>query len=541
MSRKKKGKYPCPRCGQPMHLNGRSDSGKTPRWICITGTGGSKKHGETREYCYSTTNPTAPAPRTHRGHGNVMEGPPEEFKRELRPVKTFIITAAQNNTEVHTPFWDSLRRAARHFDAEILVIPLRYRNPTAPKETDDEGKPIGDYWAKAVRPYLWSVRAKLNKNLSVLGDIKIQPTAVEPLTGLEGFTGSESTIVGHTKLALRMVATPGHKTAKLMTTTGACTRKNYSDTRAGKHGEFHHALAACLVEIEGPYFWLRQLNANSRGEFTDLGTRFTPKGIKKAPRPAAVSLGDTHVDFTDKSVERATFGVGSLVATLRPKAIFYHDLLDSYSCNPHHRGNPFNAIAKLKSGMNDIEAEVMRAIDYARRMTPSWAQGYIVRSNHDDMLTRAIIANDWKSDPANAEFYLRTALAMVRSVKMGDGGTEYDDAFAYWVGQAGLKNVRVVGAREQIVLAGILLTLHGDEGPNGARGSLRNLKRIGAKVVIGHSHTPGISEGGMQTGTSSVLDPEYVGPVSSWAHAHVITHEDGKRQLVFIIDGRYRR
>lgn len=524
-----------------MHKNGGGKPGRI-RWICERQTGGGDGNPRSREYCYSTTNPTAKGVRTTRGGGDVLEGPPLEFTRELRPVTTYIVTAAQNVTAVHPGFWKTLLRAAKHFNAELLVIPLRYRNPTAPKETDAEGRPLTtERWAKEVMPYLYSGRAKLNKNISVLGDIKIQPTAVEPLTGLEGFTGAESTIVGHTKLALRMVPTPGHAMAKIMTTTGACTKKNYSDTRAGKHGDFHHTLGAALVEIDGPYFWLRQLNANSRGEFTDLGTRFTPKKIKRAPRPAAVSLGDTHVDFTDKKVEAATFGPGGLVPTLRPRVIVYHDLNDNYACNPHHRGNPFNAIAKLKSGLNSIRGEVMRAIAYARDHTPIWAKGYIVRSNHDDMLTRAIIASDWKGDPENAEFYLETALAMVRSTRMGSGGTEYADAFAYWVEQAKIKNVRCLGARETLTLAGVLLSLHGDDGPNGARGSLKNLRRIGAKVVIGHSHTPGISEGGMQTGTSSILDPEYVGPVSSWAQAHVVTHADGKRQLIFLINGRYRR
>ena len=471
-----------------------------------------------------------------------MEGPPTEFRRKIPTAGAYIITSAQNATAVHAKFWASLLRAADHFKAELIVIPLRYRNPTAPKETDANGKPRNmDYWKKEVEPYLFDGRHKLNKNLAVLGDIKIQPTAVEPLTGLEGFTGAESTIVGHTKLSLRMVPTPGHKMAKIMTTTGACTKKNYSDTRAGKHGDFHHTLGATLVEIDGPLFWLRQLNANSRGEFTDLGTRFTPTRVKKAPRPAAVSLGDTHVDFTDKLVEKATFGPRGLVTELRPRNVFVHDLLDAYSCNPHHRGNPFIALAKLKSGLNDVRAEVQRAIAYVRDKVPKWAKVYIVASNHDDMLARAIIANDWKTDPANAEFYLETALAMVRSTTMGHSGTEYADAFAYWVKRAKLKNIRCLGAREQIIIAGVLLSLHGDDGPNGARGSIKNLRRIGAKVVIGHSHTPGISEGAMQTGTSSVLDPEYVGPVSSWAQAHVVTHADGKRQLVFLIEGRYRK
>jgi hypothetical protein len=488
--------------------------------------------------CYSTTNPLSKLPLTQ--NPGVTEGPPVEFSRKLRKVQTFIVTAAQNNTRVHASFWESLLRAAEHYDAELLVIPLRYRNPTAPKETDANGNPRGDYWAKAVEPYLYNVRARLNKNLSVLGDIKIQPTAVEPLTGLEGFTGSESTIVGHTKLSLRTVPTPGHKMAKIMTTTGACTVKNYSDTRAGKHGDFHHTLGACLVEIDGPYFWLRQLNANSRGEFTDLGVTFTPTSRILAPPPAALVLGDTHVDFVCPEVQKATFGKGGMVPTLKPKAIIYHDTLDGYSANPHHAGNPFNRVAKRNTGKDDVEAEVIRAVKYLKENTPPGCVGYVVPSNHDRFLTRWVAGNDWRLDPTNAEFYLETALAMVKSTRMGTGGTEYVDPFPYWINRWASRNIICVGEKG-LTIAGIELGMHGDIGPNGARGSIRNLRRIGAKSVIGHSHSPGISEGCYQTGTSSRLQLEYNHGPSGWLNTHCIVHADGKRQLITIVNGRWRR
>lgn len=514
-----------------MHKGARTPAGKI-RWTC-------RNYANGRAYlCYQTTDPTSKVVRGRTPEETGYEYP--TISRELRPgCDRFIITSAQNLTRVHKGFWRNLLRAAKHFNAEIMVIPLVYRNPTSPLQAKADKKNKVYSWDTAVMPYLWNVRHQLNENLTLVADIRIQPTAMEPLTGLEGFTGTESAIVGHTKLSLKMVPTIPGKMAKVMTTTGACTLRNYSDTRAGKHGDFHHTMGAVLVEVDGKAFHLRQFDANKAGDFTDLGTRFAKGKVKKAPRPAAISLGDTHVDFTDPLVDVATFGPQGMVTRLRPRRIIFHDLLDAYSCNPHHRGNPFNALAKLRGGLNDIEAEVMRAIDYARKKTPRDCEGIIVRSNHDDMLTRAIIANDWKTDPANAEFYLKTALAMVRATKLGTGGTEYPDAFGYWVAQAGLKNVRMLGHNEALIVMGVLLSLHGDDGPNGSRGSLKNLRRIGPKVVIGHSHTPGINEGGMQTGTSSILNPEYVGPVSSWAQAHVITHHDGKRQLVFIINGRY--
>ena len=77
--------------------------------------------------------------------------------------------------------------------------------------------------------------------------------------------------------------------------------------------------------------------------------------------------------------------------------------------------------------------------------------------------------------------------------------------------------------------------------PNGARGSIKNLRRVGVRVMIGHAHSPGANEGAMQVGTSSRLQLEYNhGGVSGWLHTHGLVHANGKRQLVTIINGKYR-
>jgi hypothetical protein len=520
--------YPCPRCGKALMKNGFTP-GRKQRWKCV-------RDGV---YCYKTTNPKATAVQTQSPFRT--EGPMPVFKRKLKDAKRYIITAAQDLTPGHEAFWNNLIAATTYYKAELLVIPLRYKNPTsrfskerAELEANEEA------WVKEVRPYLWNARKKINGNLTVMADIKIVPTASEPLTGLESFSGPESAIVGHTKLQMKTVATPGKKMAKILTTTGACTLPNYTDSRAGKVGEFHHTLGAVLVEVEGDKFWLRHLNANRDGSFTDLDVRFAAGEVEAAPRPLALVCGDTHVDFTDLTVDDATFGKAGIVRTLEPEAIIWHDLLDAYSCNVHHDGNPFNAIAKLKSGMNSVAREVQRAIKWATDRTPLGVQSYIISSNHDDMLRRWIVNSDWKEDAENAEFYLETALVMSRSAKVGEGGTEYVSPFTYWVGKQGVKDVRCVGTDESLTFAGIECGFHGDRGPNGARGSIRNMRRIGAKTVIGHSHSPGINEGCYQVGTSSKLRLEYNTGPSGWLNCHALIHRDGKRQLVVIIDGRWR-
>lgn len=468
-----------------------------------------------------------------------VSAPTERYSRALPAgARRFLITAAQNATPVHEKWWGALNTMARVLKAELLVIPLRYKNPTSRWTGSQQN---AEWWAPAVRDRLWNVRHALNRNLTLLADLKIQPTAESPLTGADAISHAASGIIGHTKVQMRCVPTPSQRMAKILTTTGACTVENYTDTRAGRIGEFHHSLSAVLVEIDGSRFFLRHVHYDAKSAgCIDLDTWYGKGGHKPAPRPLALVMGDTHVDFIDPEVERATFGPTGILKTLNPLHLVWHDVLDSYSCNPHHSGNPFNAIAKRTRAADDVRAEVKRAIDFISARTPAGTTSVIVGSNHNDFLRRWILRADWRSDPVNAEFYLETALAMVRGTRLTEKGTEYPDPFAHWVRQAKLPRTVVLNDDESFALGGVELGMHGDKGPNGARGSRANLKRIGTRSFIGHSHTPGIDEGCYQIGTSTRLRLEYNGGPSSWLNAHGVLHADGKRQIIVVVDGKWR-
>lgn len=517
----------CPNCKKLRMTQASPTKGGKVRWECRPYV------DQKRTYCYSTTDPTK-SPRTAAGGGKPE---PLVFKRKLGPSRRFVITSAQNATPVHRRFWLSLRQYARRTGAEMLVIPLRYKNPTSiySKKMRDL-----EWWDPKVTRFLWSVRKKINENLVLLSDIKTEAAASEPLRGFESISGAESAILGHTKLQMRVIPTPQTKLPKIMTTTGAVTVENYTDTKRGKIGAFHHSLSAVVVEFESKVFHLRHVHGDKKtGEFTDLDTRYTPWKPYKAPRPKALIMGDTHVDSIDPKVERATFGPAGMVQELDPEILVFHDLLDNYAINPHHTGNPFNAVAKLRSGRNSVAAEVQRAIQFVVARTGGTRPAVIVSSNHDDFLRRWIVKADWKEDPENAEFYLDTALQMVRATRLGTGGTETPSPFVTLLARYS-PAIRALGLNESYVVAGVELGMHGELGPNGARGSIKNLRRIGVKSVIGHSHTPGIEEGCYQVGTSTYLKLEYNNGPSSWLNTHCILHADGKRQLINIIDGTWR-
>jgi hypothetical protein len=526
----------CPRCGRTMRRGAVTAAGRT-RWTCRHRIDGSEK------YCYSTTDVKGGK------HPRNEPEPKMVFRRPLGRVRRLIITSAQNATPVHEGFFKSLETFARATGAELLVIPLRYKNPTSFFKSSQRNemwwleKPRLDKEGKLIigprQRYLWNARHPINRNLTLLADIKTEAAAAEPLRGFESISGTESGIVGHTKLQLRTIPVPKTKLPKILTTTGAVTVANYTDTKRGKIGEFHHSLSAVVVEFDENIFHMRHVHADKHtGAFTDLDKRYDQRGVRKAPRPLAVITGDTHVDFIDPKVEQATYGPDGLVTVLDPETVIFHDLVDNYAVNPHHIGNPFNAIAKARSGRDDARAEAQRALAYLQSHTSARRPGVVVASNHDDFLRRWIIRTDWRGDPTNAEFYLETALAMVRSAKLGPGGTEYQSPFAALVGK--VPHARALGLNESLVLGGVELGMHGELGPNGARGSIRNLRRIGTRSVIGHSHTPGIEEGCYQVGTSTMLRLEYNSGPSSWLNTHCVLHADGKRQLITIIDGTWR-
>jgi hypothetical protein len=509
-----------------MWTNGSHASSGRVRWVC-------RHNGE---FCYTST--FAGGKDAIARNGKKLKT--AVFKRVSSGKSRFIVTAAQNATPVHERFLQALERAAEHLDAEIIVIPIRYKNPTS-RWTASQAN--AEEWDEAVRPYLCNTRIRLCRNLVVLGDVKTQPTASSPLTGFEAITHGESGILGHTKLQLRTVPTPQHVLPKILTTTGAVTVANYTDSKAGKLGEFHHTLGAVLVELEGGRFHLRQLNADKDGSFYDLTTFYSSVGIAVDQPVAAVVMGDTHVDFIARHVKAATFGKGGIVETLEPQYLVWNDVLDAYSVNPHHGGNPFIGVAKLQAGRSDVRAEVERAAEFIAENTPKGCESIVVPSNHNDFLARWILNSDWRTNPGAARFYLETALAMVDSARLTESGAEYADPTSYWLRRLlHGANVKVLNRGDSFTVHGVEVGLHGDIGPHGSKGSLRNLRRIGARTVIGHSHAPGIDEGAVQVGTSTELVLEYNrGSPSGWMNTHCVIYPNGKRALINIIDGRWRQ
>jgi hypothetical protein len=452
----------------------------------------------------------------------------------------YVITSAQNATPVFHAGLNALRLYCKTNNAELIVIPNRYHNPTSAWTHSDERK---DWWASEIQHDLVDKRVELNPNLVLLADIRIQPTATRPTSGMETFCGGQSTIIGHPKLETVTIPTPQHHLAKIIHTTGAITVDNYTDSKAGKKGEHHHTFGALVVEIDGNNFFIRQLNLGDDGSFYDLDCLYTQDSVERGIKAAGLVLGDLHERFVDPGVVKATFtSKGSIVNTVSPEAVVFHDVMDFHSQNHHHKHKVFTKIAKHKCDRSSVEDEIDECALFIDQHTREGQRIIFAPSNHPDALARWVEDTDWKYDPENCEFYLKTALAMAVSARMAESGASYIDPFVYWMN---IKLKRVdqceFPVRDQsVMIAGIECGMHGDKGPNGSRGNIRGFGKIGVKSIIGHSHTPGVIDGVYQVGTSSRLRLEYSGGPSSWMHCHCLIYPNGKRTLLWIIDGEWR-
>ena len=444
-----------------------------------------------------------------------LDAKKRKFNKEK---KVFFFTWAQNKTPIHKNFLANMEAYAEFLDADIHVIAGRYKNPTS-VFTDKKY----DTWASEVVPYLDANRHDIHKYLSILSDIKIQPTAENPLNGIKGVSGTNSCIVGSPRVHMEVIpALQGYK-PKVMWTTGAVTKKNYTDSKSGKQGEFHHMLGFVIVEIrDKEKFFCRQVTATENGDFIDLFHEVKSGNITEVKSISAAVLGDMHLGQENKAVLRET---KKLLDKLKPDYTIIHDIFDGESVNPHEVKNPFKQYKKEKEGKNILKKEVDTMIEWLS----TW-QKYnlaIVRSNHDDFLDRWLIDTDWKKNIKNSMEYMEYAKVLLND--------EAPDGIIPYIINKNFKNIKTLGINDSFRVNGWELAVHGHVGKSGSRGSIDQYRSLSTKLVTGHSHTPGRKDGALVVGTHTELRVGYNVGASSWLHADVIIHRDGKAQHILYI------
>jgi len=447
-------------------------------------------------------------------------------KKKLNKSKDkFLISWAQNNTSVHNNFLLNMEAYAKHLGADIHVIAGKY-NVMKLEENEDESKIT---WDDKLNQYLDANRHDVHKYLSIMSDVKISPTAITPLTGMRGFGGEGSCIFGHPKVQLEVVPRLVGDTPKMCLTTGACTVKNYSESKAGKKGEFHHQLGFVIVEIKDKHtFFIRQVTAEDDGSFTDLYYDVRNTKVTKIDEVEAIVLGDLHFGQHDELVLENTF---KLMHNLKPKHVVLHDIFDGYSISHHDMKNAFKQFGKEVNGKNNLKDEV-EVVMTGLKPFEKYENVAIVRSNHDEHLDRFLTDNDWRKLPTT-----KNSLAYMEYSQMLLNQHAKDNVIGVIPELVNKRypKYKTLGLNDSYKVKGWELGQHGDIGANGARGAINGFVNLNTKMVVGHSHTPSRRDGVSYVGTSTKLRLSYNKGASSWLNAHVIIHKSSKLQHIFFI------
>ena len=496
-------------------------------------------------------------------------------------VRRFIITSAQNNTRLHDQTWANLNALVNYYNtepggAELIVGTYTYNTVTsigayaAKRKTSRESRTgYVEWWDDRLEPFICDEPVDLAKGLRWCGEMQVLPTAEKPLSGLEAYTGRLSSIFPHSKISMKSVPSGSNEDTKLMYTTGTVTQRNYIQKKAGLKAQFHHAYGGLIVEVDhGGHWWVRQLHADSEGTIYDLDLRIENGQVSRdTDAVLAIVWGDIHTAYIDPDVNRMAWGRGGMLDTLRAKHQVFHDILDWRTRNGHSiKGNlHHDQYASFQQGFRSAEQEVDGVAYFLERANRDFCQSVIVNSNHDQMMKEWTRLADYRKDPENAEFFLRLELFMHEQIRkephlepkllkwaVGEAiarrvGRQHGlIARAIVEGAGGMKSTATfLREDESFIVApdangGIELGMHGHRGPNGARGSLFNIAKMGRKSVIGHSHSAGIHEGCYQVGLSGKMDQGYNAGPSSWSHTHCVIYKNGKRTLVTMYAGKWR-
>ena len=441
----------------------------------------------------------------------------------------FIFSWCQSETEIHQGFMTNIEAYAKEIDASIHIIAGRYKNPTSiqsNKNTKEKEKNLSNTWHPRVLKYLDANRHKIHENLCLLSDVKIQPTASTPLSGLNSLTGIESCIIGHPRVHLKSLPILDGYPHKLLLTTGSVSLENYTDTKSGKKGEFHHTLGFVIVELDGDDFHIRQVQCSEDGSFYDLKYFVSDGEVMLHAGVECIVFGDLHLGETNEDVLYTSFGLANY---LKCNDIILHDVFNGHSISHHERNQPFQLLKREDEGTNSLSFELWEMVQFFQMYSDY--NFIMVRSNHDEFLDRWLNDVDWRKSLNKREYLELSNLLM--NDEDGNG------IIPAYIKEFSTENVRCLGIDESYRVQEWECGMHGHLGSNGSRGGVIQFKNLNTKNVTGHTHTPCREDGHCSVGTLTHLRVGYNKGASSWMNSNFVIYPNGKGHHVHIINKKF--
>lgn len=453
-----------------------------------------------------------------------------------KDTRILLISTAQNKTAVHGQMLESMLtykdflEKEKGFKTQIIITPTRYRNPSGVEHA--EQLKADDWWDKKVLPYLFYDTLKFGDTI-ISAQSRVKPTTKHPLVGFEALAGKHHLILGSPKADSAPLPRFRGEAIKTMSTTGACTFRNYSDSKIGEHGDIHHVYGFVVVELreDGTCMIPRFVTCKDDGSFYDLNYKVEGQKVSKVERFDTLIWGDIHAEQLDQEIYTNTLSIFKG----RVDTHILHDVLDGNRFNPHEEKDLYIRRRKIVNNKYDIKEEINAAVAFPKQVYKDFGGiVLVVESNHDVFLDRYINNKNWKNDLHNSHHYLEYAY-----IQQTQDLTKHGNLFGYLLHKATHSEpIQYIPYGTLVEKKGILVSTHGDYGVNGSRGNLRQIAKLNRKSVTGHSHTHMIKGSAWSTGVTCKLEQYYNRKgLSTWTQGHTLIHENGKRQqVVFTLD-----
>jgi hypothetical protein len=329
-----------------------------------------------------------------------------------------------------------------------------------------------------------------------------------------------------------------------------------------------HFMSGWLIEkISDKLFIPTQIMFDQNHEFTVYGRKYTKNSLI-LNSPLVHVYGDIHEKEHSKQIMSNSLKIGKSMGI--PEAV-YHDLYDCTSGSNWNEGRlMYKAYSYLK-GESSWAHEVKGTASFLNISTQVYKKSYIVDSNHDDMLLRAMDRGNVFKDPENAFFafllgpsaiisffekeaieenpmeFICDRLGINMKALMNKFGFLKDKTslLEHAVSLFGIDNpekIEWLDLDSRLNIGGYDLADHGHKASNGSKGSMAGFVGNFIKMVFGHLHQPSqenhILGLGHNIDMSPAKKPKYAkGGTSGWMYADVFIYNTGTSHHVFTING----
>jgi hypothetical protein len=321
----------------------------------------------------------------------------------------FVITTAVADSKADQNFLSALDNYCNRNDAQLVIMPCESITNSFENRTATFDPVFND-------PKYLFVRedTPLNTNIT-LCSIQVSAKQIKPITGLQRLGNREGSYIFASPKQFLEYTPSGNSREKNFTimTPGACTLPSYyTETFVSKRlsyiANFDHTIGAIIVDVvDDRIFDFRQIQAAEDGSFADMGMSYSPDGsVTKIP--VNVVLGDLHGIKVDKEALDYFLDLFSSFDVV--ENVFVHDLFDGYSIS-HHIKDIYERAIRSEKQKHSLAEELQYTYDVLNTVDSALSPNklYVVKSNHDEFLTRYLSEARYASDSSNHYLSLKNS------------------------------------------------------------------------------------------------------------------------------------